>query len=54
LGLPFYREPSGWEKIIFLQGEFSSILTKCPSHLILVTFIALTISGSLYKPYSSI
>jgi hypothetical protein len=35
LGLPFFREPSGCEKVIFLQGEFSSILTKCPSHLIL-------------------
>jgi hypothetical protein len=34
-----------------LQGEFSSILTKCPSHLILATFIILTISRSLYKLY---
>jgi hypothetical protein len=35
LGLPFFREPSGWE-VIFLQGEFSSILTncKCPSHML--------------------
>jgi hypothetical protein len=34
-----------------LQGEFSTIL--CPSHLILAAFITLTISGSLYKLYSS-
>jgi hypothetical protein len=36
LGLPFFREPSCCEKVIFLQGEFSSILTKYPSHLILI------------------
>jgi hypothetical protein len=53
LGLPFFREPSGWKKVTFLQGESSSILIKCYSHLILATFITLTISGSLYKPYSS-
>jgi hypothetical protein len=35
LVLPFFREPSRCEKDIFLQGKFSSILTKCPSHLIL-------------------
>jgi hypothetical protein len=28
-------------------------MTKCPSHLNLATFITLTISSSLYKPYSS-
>jgi hypothetical protein len=50
---PFFCEPSGCEKVIFLQGEFSSILNKCPSHLVLATFITLTISGSLYKQYSS-
>jgi hypothetical protein len=41
LGLPFLRQPSGCEKVIFLQVEFSSFLTKCPSHLILATFITL-------------
>jgi hypothetical protein len=41
LGLPFFREPSGWENVICLQGEFSSILTKCPSHLILATISVL-------------
>jgi hypothetical protein len=53
LGLPFFQEPSGREKVTFLQGQFSYILTKCPSHLILATFIILTISRSLYKLYSS-
>jgi hypothetical protein len=53
LSLPFFQEPSGCKKVIFLQGEFSSILTKCPSHLNLATFITLTISRSLYKPYNS-
>jgi hypothetical protein len=33
LGLPFFQELSGCEKFIFLQGEFSSILTRCPSYL---------------------
>jgi hypothetical protein len=47
LGLPFFREPSGCEKVIFLQAEFSPILTKCPSYLILATFIILTILRSL-------
>jgi hypothetical protein len=37
LGPPFIREPSGWDKLTVLQGEFSSILTKCPAHLILAT-----------------
>jgi hypothetical protein len=50
---PFCQEPSGFEKVSFLQGEFSSNLTKCPSHLILATFITLYISRSLYKLYSS-
>jgi hypothetical protein len=53
LGVPFFQEPSGCEKVIFLQGEFSSILTKCPSHLILATFITLTVSRSLYRLCSS-
>ena len=26
LGLPFFLLPSGWEKLIFLQGTLSSIL----------------------------
>jgi hypothetical protein len=50
-GLPIFRQPSGWEKVIVLQGEFSSILTKCPSHLVLATFITLTIYRSLCKLY---
>jgi hypothetical protein len=43
LGLPLFRKPPGCEKVIFLQGEFSSILTKCPSHLKVATFITLII-----------
>jgi hypothetical protein len=43
LSVPFFREPSSCEKVIFLQGELSSFLTKCPSHLNLATFITLTI-----------
>jgi hypothetical protein len=43
LRLPFFRQPSSCKKFIFLQGEFSSIVTKCPSHLILYTFITVTI-----------
>jgi hypothetical protein len=31
LGLPFFLLPSGWEKVIFLQGALSSILAVCPS-----------------------
>jgi hypothetical protein len=50
---PFSREPSGCEKAFFLQGEFYSILTKCPSRLILAAYIILIISRSLYKQYSS-
>jgi hypothetical protein len=49
---PFFLEPSGCEKIIFLQGEFSSTVTKCPSHLNLAIFITLTISRSLYEAYA--
>jgi hypothetical protein len=40
-------------EVYLLQGEFSSILTKCRSHLNLTTCITLTVSRSLHKPYSS-
>jgi hypothetical protein len=33
LGLPFFREPSGWEKVIFLQDEFSFIPCRWANHL---------------------
>jgi hypothetical protein len=41
LRLPFFRQPLGCEKVIFLQGEFSSILTKCSTHLKMAAFITL-------------
>jgi hypothetical protein len=53
LGLPFFREPSDWEKIIFFPGEFSSILVKGSRHLILTISITLTLTRYLWKLYSS-
>jgi hypothetical protein len=47
-----FRESSGCEMVIFCK-VFSSILSKCPSHLSPATFITLTMSRSLYKPYIS-
>ena len=32
LGFPFFLLPSGWEKVIFMQGTLLSFLTVCPNH----------------------
>jgi hypothetical protein len=45
--------PSGLEKISFLYGDVSFALVRCPSHLSLPSLTVFTISGALYKSYSS-
>ena len=53
IGLPFFLLPSGWEKVIFMQGTLSSILAMCPNHFSLAILIIFTMLGSLYKLYRS-
>jgi hypothetical protein len=53
LGLPFFLLPSGWEKVIVLQGALSSLLAICPNHFNLDIFIIFTMLGSLYIVYNS-
>jgi hypothetical protein len=45
--------PSGWEKVIFLQGALSSIIAICPNHFNLAILIIFTMLGSLYILYNS-
>jgi len=54
LGLPFFLLPSGWEKIIFMQGTLLSILALCPNHWRLAIVIIFTMLGSFHKLYSSL
>jgi hypothetical protein len=54
LSLLFYREPSGWEKVVFVQGEFSSILTKCSSHLMLDLYTNSVVHHWINSPVSAI
>ena len=53
LGLLFFLLPSGWEKVICMQGTLSSILATGPNHFNVAILIILTMFGSLYKLHSS-
>ena len=48
LGLRLFLLPSGWEKVIFLQGTLSSILATCPDYFNLAILIIFTVFGYLY------